>query len=272
MGLSSEQQAMFERDGLLIVPGLVPIVDIVGLRGEARELCETDAPERILERTGEASSVYITPKYKRFTRLSQRPELVECARQLLHSDVYVHQAKLNPKVAFHGTFVDWHRDFTFWSNLDGMPSDRALTAAVFLDDVDAHNAPLLFVIGSHATRTQARGGSSDDSSGGAGSWDKAELAGQSTVAGDLKYVVDRDEILEPIVSATGPAGSVVFFHSNLVHGSNHNMSPRDRNIAFVSYNDVNNSLRAVRAPRPPFIANREPAAIRSQAADPLSST
>ncbi|MGH8887088.1 MAG: phytanoyl-CoA dioxygenase family protein [Egibacteraceae bacterium] len=195
---------------------------------------------------------------------TKQPRLAACAYDLLGGPVYLHQAKLNSKVAFRGSAVEWHRDFDFWSQLDGMPDSAATTAAVLIDAVDEYNAPLLLIPGSHTS--PALGASAyrtaNNTEGGTdlanvGSWIGATRAGDSTVVGDLKYVVEDRHVVEPILALKGDMGTVVFFHSNLIHGSGCNMSPRGRRMLFCSFNRTSNSLRPVRNPRPPHIANRD---------------
>src|SRR5258706_10058043 len=47
----------------------------------------------------------------------------------------------------------------------------------------------------------------------------------------------------------GPAGTVVFFHALLVHGSAPNTSPRPRPLFYVVYNPVTNTRIAARRAR-----------------------
>jgi ectoine hydroxylase len=70
-----------------------------------------------------------------FRRLVRSPRLLPIAEQLLGDQVYVHQFKINAKRAFKGEVWEWHQDYTFWHHEDGMPAPRALTAAIFLDEV-----------------------------------------------------------------------------------------------------------------------------------------
>ena len=58
-----------------------------------------------------------------------------------------------------------------------------------------------------------------------------------------------------IVSPKGPAGSVILFHGNLVHGSPSNMSPFDRTIVYLSLCHVDNHIRQFK--RPAWIAHRD---------------
>lgn len=60
-----------------------------------------------------------------------------------------------------------------------------------------------------------------------------------------------------------PAGSVILFDSNLMHGSHNNVSPKSRSNAFFVYNAISNVIAprpfAAGAPRPEHIATRDPA-------------
>src|SRR3546814_19880875 len=71
-----------------------------------------------------------------------------------------------------------------------------------------------------------------------------------------------------IVAPTGPAGSVLLFHCNLVHASPPNISPWGRTIVYLSLCHVDNHIR--RFQRPEWVAHRDFTPIRPLAADCLS--
>jgi ectoine hydroxylase len=65
-----------------------------------------------------------------------------------------------------------------------------------------------------------------------------------------------------IVAPKGPAGSVLFFHGNIVHGSAANMSPFARNLVLVTFNHIDNIPVPMRQghklqPRPEFLVSRD---------------
>jgi len=62
-----------------------------------------------------------------------------------------------------------------------------------------------------------------------------------------------------IVSPNGPAGSMILFHSCLVHASTSNLSPWNRVSVYLSLCAVSNHIR--RFKRPEYIAHRDFAAI-----------
>src|SRR3546814_10030693 len=56
---------------------------------------------------------------------------------------------INGKNAFDGDVWQWHQDYGTWLNDDLMPTPRAMNVAIFLDEVNEHNGPLMFIPGSH---------------------------------------------------------------------------------------------------------------------------
>ena len=61
----------------------------------------------------------------------------------------MHQFKINGKMAFDGDVWQWHQDYGTWKNDDLMPEARAMNVAIFLDEVNEFNGPLMFIPGSH---------------------------------------------------------------------------------------------------------------------------
>ncbi len=149
---------------------------------------------------------------------------------------------------------EWHQDYIFWRNEDGMPTNDVVTVALFLDEVNEFNGPLLFVPGSQnggVIEPRAR----NEAEGGEESW-------KADVAAALSYMVQQDTLAElvgdgGITAPKGRAGSVLFFDGNVVHGSAPNMSPSDRMLALVTYNAVSNAPTGGRKVRPEFLCSRD---------------
>lgn len=60
-----------------------------------------------------------------------------------------------------------------------------------------------------------------------------------------------------IAAPKGPAGSILFFDGNVVHGSAPNLSPFNRMLALVTYNAVSNTPPLREKPRPKFLCSRD---------------
>lgn len=262
--LTEDQIEVFHRDGFILLPGLFSEAELAVMQEALPEVFSDEGPHRILEAgTGVVRGVHgVHETHPAFRTLVRLPRLAQPARQLLRDEVYVHQFKINAKMALVGDVWEWHQDFRFWRDEDGMPSPRALTAAIFMDPVDEFNGPLMVVPGSH------NDGLLDVTSLSGGKWNDSFTA-------KLKYTITPQSLAAAvadrgIVAPKGAAGSVLLFHGNILHGSAPNMSPANRRIVLVTYNAVTNRLRTVPNPRPDFIASRDFRPITPVSDDSLS--
>jgi ectoine hydroxylase len=158
----------------------------------------------------------------------------------------MHQFKINGKMAFEGDVWQWHQDYGTWFNDDLMPSTRAMNVAIFLDEVTEFNGPLLFIPGSH--KKGVIKANHDLTTTSYPLW---------TIDNNLiKQLVDRAGGHDGgIVSPKGPAGSMIIFHSCLVHASSNNLSPFNRISVYLSLCAVSNHIR--RFKRKEYIAHRD---------------
>src|SRR5207253_6501974 len=151
MKLTSAQLEQFDRDGYLFFPSLFSLEEIKTLTDEVPRLDAMRRPENVREkgsdavRTNFAAHMYSQP----FAKLARHPRMVEPVTQIFGEDVYMHQFKINGKAAFDGDVWQWHQDYGTWTNDDQMPEARAMNVAIFLDDVNEFNGPLMFIPGSH---------------------------------------------------------------------------------------------------------------------------
>jgi amino acid adenylation domain-containing protein len=256
MQITDSQIHDYRRDGYLLLPALFSAEEVRAMKDELPGVFAQDTPARVMEKeTGVVRSVYGSHRtHEVFARMVRDPRLLGAAQRILQDEVYVHQFKVNAKQAFRGEVWEWHQDYIFWRNEDGMPTANVVTVALFLDEVNEFNGPLLFVPGSQ------RGGVIEPRA--RKQTDDAEPSWKADVAAALSYTVQQDTLAElvaegGIVAPKGPAGSVLFFHGNVVHGSAPNMSPFDRMLALVTYNAVSNAPRLREAPRPEFLCERD---------------
>jgi ectoine hydroxylase len=158
----------------------------------------------------------------------------------------MHQFKINGKQAFDGDVWQWHQDYGTWKNDDLMPAERAMNVAIFLDDVNDYNGPLMFIPGSHKRGVVDARHDLTTTSYPLWTIDNALIAQLVERAGGKKG---------GIVSPKGPAGSMILFHGCLVHASGSNLSPWDRVSVYLSLCAVSNHIR--RFKRPEYIAHRD---------------
>ena len=243
MKLSEEQVAEFNEQGFVFVSELFSRAEVDVLMAEVAGLFAEDRRENVREKQGGVVRTnFAAHTYNdAYRRLSRHPRLIEPAMRLLDGPVYIHQFKVNAKAAFDGDVWQWHQDYGTWSRDDLMPEPRAMNLPVFLEEVNQFIGPLLFIPRPHKRGVIEAGYDRDTTSYGLWSLDNETIAGLVAEGG--------------IVAPTGPAGSVLFFHCNLVHGSNANMTPWGRIIVYISINRVDNAIR--RFERPEYIAHRD---------------
>ena len=251
MKLSDDQLRRYNERGFLNLPQGLCDDDVESLHREIDETAARESESRLLEPGGNAvraiHGCHLQSDAMR--RLTLRPEFLEPVRQILKSEVYVYQFKVNLKAAFEGSAWPWHQDFKHWHEEDGLLEPRAVNVAVYLDAMTSYNGPLFLIPGSHKQSnwcTQQQGSSG---------WSEKYRA-------DLKYTVDRETLRRlaeqhGIVSAEAPKGNVLLFDVNVVHGSASNMSPFDRWLLIITYNSVENLPNPGCEPRPEFLVGRD---------------
>ena len=151
MELDKGHLAEYEARWLLCFPGLLLGEEFVVLQRARPALLARKGPEVIRERDDEAARlVFGAHGFSQvFDRLTRHPKILGPVRQLLDSEVYLHQSRINPKQGFGGGQAwDWHQDFPGWYFADGMPEPRCAMVAVFVDDCTPVTSPLLVVPGS----------------------------------------------------------------------------------------------------------------------------
>lgn len=271
MKLTPEQIDSYERDGFLLLPSFFSEREVEAMKAELPGLFAQESERRVVEKGGTAvRSVYGAHEVNEvFGRLASHPRLVEPAMQLLGSSVFVYQFKINAKVAFLGDVWEWHQDYIFWRNEDGLPEPRVVTMSVFLDDVTEFNGPLIFIPGSHKNGIVD---SLHDEGLPAEYQDSPDWI--SNLTADLKYSVSQRAIAVltsqgGMVAPKGPAGSVLLFHPNVVHASVSNISPFDRKIVLVSYSSVENRPVVNEKSRPGFLVGRDFTPIQPLGEDAL---
>ncbi len=254
--LDMGQVAAFEQNGYLTVPGVFSpdqVQHLDDLLGELVNGGDIDSDQVIREPDSAViRSVFAFHEgHGGLADVPSDPRLAGVARQLLGSDVYIHQSRVNRKPGFRGKDFQWHSDFETWHTEDGMPRMRCLSAVVALTDNEPWNGSLLVMPGSHkwfvtcpaptpaanhehSLKVQEVGVPDEDS---------------------LTTLFDRHGIDQ----CTGEAGSVLFFDCNLMHGSSTNISPLPRRNLFMVFNSVENIIGdPYSAPqrRPEHIASR----------------
>lgn len=228
----AEQKAFFEEEGYLIVEDVLSQDELAGCRAEIERLHRLSAE---LEAAGD-------PKASRFQRepyakganrsdglpvlrkientrevsgffrdLSVHPSLLRVLGGLLGPDLLLFRSTLMLKPAYHGSAHAPHQDSAYWP----IEPPALVTVSIALNDATTENGCFKVIPRSHTW--------------GLKDWGLIAQAQdtESAFGQDLK---EADQLEVPL-----KAGSALFFHSLMVHGSGPNRSPHPRNTALYAY-------------------------------------
>ena len=233
----------FEEKGYIFLPSLFAQSEMDALTSQLDDIFAKDVISNVREKNSNAvrTSFAVQTYNPVFARLARHPRMVNPVEQIYGESVYMHQFKVNAKAAFDGDVWQWHQDFGNWHTEDHMPEPRAMNIAIFLDDVSEFNGPLMFIPGSHKWGVLDAGHDTETTSYPLWTLDKKTISSLANKGG--------------IVAPKGPAGSMLLFHSCLVHASGPNLSPWNRRTVYLSLCAVSNHIR--RFQRPGYLAHRQ---------------
>jgi len=162
--------------------------------------------------------------------IANNTQMLQIAGELMGAPVYIWSSKINMKAAWCGTVEYYHQDFVYWKDR-GYPSDRMMSCMVFLEHHSFQNGGLCVFPGSHK-----KGFIEHDSFININGLAKSMVPPQTLNQLNVEYGWE---------SITAEPGDVLFFHTNLVHGSAHNISPKSRRILLSQLNVIGNEPTGV---------------------------
>ncbi len=253
MKLSNEQIAFYNENGYLKIDNYFSPAEVGMLYNELPHTCEENSPRVILEDNGSVRSVF-APHFvsEIYHRLSRLDRLVIPARQIVGNKIYLHQYKVNSKKGLKGEWWEWHQDFPYWHIDDGIRNPDLVSVMLYLQDTDSSNGALMLIPKTHKLGIVKFAVKDSPQK------TKDYL---SSLSSDIKFTVDHKLLKElslanGIVTASGKKGSVLFFHGNIFHASNTNLTPFDRDAVLLTYNSIDNPPTNSLNPRPEFLAGR----------------
>jgi ectoine hydroxylase-related dioxygenase (phytanoyl-CoA dioxygenase family) len=213
--ITLEQAMTFDRDGFLLVEELFSAEEVAVL------LHAVEAATRIGEHTfelkdtsGRASrlSLWMDIGDDVFGAVTASPRVVNGARALLREDVYHWHSKVMLKEPRQGGAWEWHQDYGYWYH-DGAPYPRLLSCMIALDAATRENGCLKV---------------------------RLEHGRQGSQTGaDPERIAALEQRL-PVRYIEAAPGSALFFHCNLLHASEPNLSERPRRALICCYNAFSN--------------------------------
>src|SRR5699024_8919210 len=142
-----------EARGFTILDEFLDSDEVLAYRQELSRLAEDvdgGRDERVVteKASGAVRSIFEVQNFsEKIAALARDPRILDRARQLMGSEVYLHQTRVNYLPGFKGTGFYWHSDFETWHAEDGMPTPRAVSCSIALTDNYAFNGGLMVMPG-----------------------------------------------------------------------------------------------------------------------------
>ncbi len=247
MTLSETEVEEFRNKGWIVIPGAFDQQEISVLKAAVGDVSQREGPEVAREPTGEPHVVYgMHLLDERFSALAHHPAIVANSEQLLGNQIFVHQSRVNVKQT-GGSIVKWHQDFGTYHRVDGLPKPDGIMVGVFLNEVNACNAPVLAIPASHKHGIVSK------------AFKDPSSRDYSSVS-KYRYDIPKETIAalveqHGLEAITGPAGSLLLMDMTVVHGSSINITPLERVILYINVSTVDNKGETYE--RPEYYAARD---------------
>jgi ectoine hydroxylase-related dioxygenase (phytanoyl-CoA dioxygenase family) len=212
--LTPEQVAMYHDQGYLVVKGFCTGPEVAKLYSTA--LNDGTMQKNALDlndQTGKKTklSLWFTPGNDVFGYLTRSQRMVGAVQQLLGDRARVchFHSKLMQKEPRVGGAWEWHQDYGYWYKNQFMFPDELISVMIALTPANKGNGCLQVIKKSHKIGRVNHG-----------------FTGEQ-VGADMQMVNNALKTMELVYSELDP-GDALFFHSNLLHRSEANLSEHPR--------------------------------------------
>lgn len=224
--LTPQQIENFRKDGFLLIKGFCSLDEVNKLYGVA--LQDNALRKNALDLNDQSGkktklSLWFTPGNDVFGYLTRSKKMIKSVGQLLDSDAPVchFHSKLLQKEPKVGGAWEWHQDYGYWYKNQFMFPDQLLSVMVALTKATKENGCLQVIKGSHKVGRVNHG-----------------FAGEQ-VGADIVMVENALKTMELVYCEIEP-GDALFFHSNLLHRSEANLSNDPRWSIISCYSSQSN--------------------------------
>lgn len=224
--LTPAQVEAFNRDGYIIIKNFCSPAEINKLYGTAIDdhAMRNNALD-LNDQSGKKTklSLWFTPGDDVFGYLTRCEKMINGVANLLESDAPVchFHSKLMQKEPKVGGAWEWHQDYGYWYKNQFMFPNQLMSVMVALTPANKQNGCLQVIKGSHKLGRINHG-----------------FAGEQ-VGADMVMVNNALKTME-LVYVEIEAGDALFFHSNLLHRSEANLSDHPRWSIISCYSSQNN--------------------------------
>jgi ectoine hydroxylase-related dioxygenase (phytanoyl-CoA dioxygenase family) len=224
--LSPGQVSDYNRDGYLIVKNFLSAEEVKKLFNIAIE--DQNARKHAIDlndQTGKKTklTLWYTPGDDAYGLLTRSSRMVESVDKLLDGDAEVchFHSKLMQKEPKVGGAWEWHQDYGYWYKNEFLFPDQMMSVMIAITEANKENGCLQVIKGSHKMGRIEHG-----------------FAGEQ-VGASQHYVELALKTME-LIYVELEAGDALFFHSNIIHRSEANLSDRPRWSLISCYNRKSN--------------------------------
>jgi len=224
--LTPEQISCYNTDGYLIVRNFLNTDEVNKLyRVAIQDSMVSKNAINVNDSTGKRSklSLWYKPGNDIYGLLTRSEQLVDSTNALLDGDTAIchFHSKLMQKEPRVGGAWEWHQDYGYWYKNEFLLPDQMMSVMVAITDANPENGCLQVIKGSHKMGRVEHG-----------------FAGEQ-VGASQRYVDLALKTMD-LIYVELKAGDVLFFHSNLLHRSEANLSDRPRWSMISCYNRASN--------------------------------
>ena len=220
--LTQEQVTAYLRDGYAIVKNFLTPEEVNKLYGIATgdDNLQKHAFD-LNDQTGKKTklTLWYTPGNDAYGLLTRSKRMVDSADRLMEGESRVchFHSKLMQKEPKVGGAWEWHQDYGYWYKNEFLLPDQMMSVMVAITDANKNNGCLQVIKGSHKMGRIEHGFSGEQ-------------------VGASQHYVDLALKTMELVYVEIKSGDALFFHSNLLHRSEANLSNAPRWSLISVYN------------------------------------
>lgn len=218
--LTPDQISAYHRDGYIILQGLFNSEEITLLHSVATDETVTSNSFDLNDQDGKKTklTLWFTAGDDSFGLMSRCKRMVESVQELLGPGEVCHfHSKIMQKQPKVGGAWEWHQDYGYWYKNGFLFPEAMISVMLALTDANQENGCLQVLKGTHKMQRLEH-----------------SFIGEQQGA-DPDFVAEAEKISE-LVYCELKAGDVLFFHPNILHRSEANLSENPRWSVISAYN------------------------------------
>ncbi|CAG5000212.1 L-proline trans-4-hydroxylase [Dyadobacter sp. CECT 9275] len=230
--ITTDQIEQYNRDGFLAIRGFFSPEEVSKLyRIAVEDNVASKNAINVNDSSGKRSrlSLWYKPGDDVYGLLARSETLVDAIDRLMYKDtgatdgqdVCHYHSKLMQKEPHVGGAWEWHQDYGYWYKNEFLFPDQMMSVMVGITDANKENGCLQVIRGSHRMGRVEHGFSGEQ------------------VGASQRFVDLALQTME-LVYVTLTAGDILFFHSNILHRSEANLSVKPRWSLISCYSRTSN--------------------------------